>query len=95
MKHEARRASKSPREICEAIHAKQFELIISNGCTVVETSDAGGSTRLDFTEVLSAKHLAELCSAALDHIESCPDPDNPTLPQEITRLRVCFNRASL
>jgi len=88
---QAARTGKTPRAICEALLLTQYSMSIENGRTVVETTDAGGSTRFGLPGSLNASEIAALASAALDHI----DVSGSTLPQAVRRLRPTFDRASL
>jgi hypothetical protein len=79
------------KSVLESILVGQFETSVSNGKTLVRTSEAGGSVEFAIAEGLDAGEVAELAREALDWHSVNPDSN----PRRIRRLRATFNRASL
>jgi hypothetical protein len=91
----ATQAGTTAKAVIEAILVGQFQSSVSNGRTIIQTAEAGGSVQLAIPDGLSPAEVTELAGRALPWIEARPDPNNPGLPREVRRLRVTFGRARI
>jgi hypothetical protein len=91
----ATQANTTAKAVIEAILIGQFTSSVAKGRTVIQTSEAGGSVQFAIPDGLSPAEVMEMAGRALRWIDSRPDPNNPGLPREVTRLRVSFDRASI
>jgi hypothetical protein len=87
----AARDGKTPKEVAEAILLGQFNSSVVNGRTVIQTSEAGGSTQFTLPSGLTPADVMELAAEVIRRNVTA----DSALPQRVHRLRVCFDRATL
>ncbi len=92
---QATRSATTAKAVIEAILVGQFQSSVSNGRTIIQTAEAGGSVQFAIPDGLSPAEVTELAGRALRWIDARPNPNSPGLPREIRRLRVTFNRAQI
>ena len=89
---QGRQDQKSPQAVLEAVLLGQFTSSVTNGSTVVETSEAGGSVRFVLPGGLSPSEVITLMERAISWIELQTDPTNPALPRLTKRLFADFRQ---
>lgn len=86
--------SGSPKPVLEQIILGKFESEVTNGKTVISTTEAGGTVTFVVADSLGPAEVLTLAEEAIEWLDQQPDPANPNLsPRRIRRLRVSFDKA--
>lgn len=92
--------SKTPVEVLEDIVLGRFESEVTNGTTVIQTAEAGGSTSFSIMSDMSPADVLALAMEAIARIKAGEFGDEEELEnvypkRVIKRLRAAFSRATV
>ncbi len=98
-KREAVKIGKTPSDILESIFIGRFSSELTEGKTLVSTSENGGVATFAIPGDLSPAQVSALAHETIRWLQSVPDPDHPTeaelYPRRIKRVRASFNRSQI
>jgi len=84
------------KPVLEQIILGKFQSEVTDGKTLVSTSEAGGTVTFALPNNLGPAEIMALAEEAIEWLDNQPDPANPNLsPRRIRRLRVSFDKAAV
>lgn len=90
----AKAQGKKPADVLGEIILGHFNTSITDGKTVISTTEANGTTTFALASEMSPPEIVALAMEAVAWVESQADPENPNpIPRRIKRLRVSFAKA--